>query len=321
MEPNNPYQGPRAPVVAQDDIAEVGRARARPLGHGWLWWKQAWRITVSNWGQWSLAVLVLMAVLMGISLSSLLVPLLGNLVPALLSPVFAAGVFDLAHRRWRGEAFEFGNLFAGFSHSTGQLFLTGVAQMAAQITFFVLIAVLVLLMFGSEIADLVSAGALGEDIVAPPDLANTGMMRVALAGLIILALMLPYAAALWFQLPLVYLGKRKPFAALWESLVAVAINWLPMLWYGVIPLLLVLVLCVVAALYVGFVSLVLGQGVLAAILYGVLVLAGIVAMLFLMALCMVSIYTSFRDVFAMDEPSAKSTAAPAREPDQLSSSS
>ena len=98
MEPNNPYQGPRAPVVAQDDIAEVGRARARPLGHGWLWWKQAWRITVSNWGQWSLAVLVLMAVLMGISLSSLLVPLLGNLVPALLSPVFAAGVFDLAGR-------------------------------------------------------------------------------------------------------------------------------------------------------------------------------------------------------------------------------
>ena len=110
MDPNNPYQGPQAALLEtpRPGEATVGRARRRPVGHGWLWWKRAWSLVATNWVLWCLAVLVFFAVILGISLLSLFVPVLGSFVPTLFSPVLAAGLFHLAWRRWGDDDFEFG---------------------------------------------------------------------------------------------------------------------------------------------------------------------------------------------------------------------
>ena len=85
MDPNNPYQGPQAALLEtpRPGEATVGRARRRPVGHGWLWWKRAWSLVATNWVLWCLAVLVFFAVILGISLLSLFVPVLGSFVPTL----------------------------------------------------------------------------------------------------------------------------------------------------------------------------------------------------------------------------------------------
>ncbi|HBL85983.1 MAG TPA: hypothetical protein DD399_02755, partial [Alcanivorax sp.] len=129
-------------------------------------------------------------------------------------------------------------------------------------------------------------------------------LRMLLAGLLAAALFAPYLAMVWFQAPLVYFGRRNGFKALGESLVAVLRNWAPMLWLSVVTLLVLGVWILIFAAFFMFAEALLAgvSGILAVILLGLLAL---VSGLFLMAVMMVSVYASFRDIFgADDEPEA-----------------
>ena len=307
MDPNNPYQGPQAALLEtpRPGEATVGRARRRPVGHGWLWWKRAWSLVATNWVLWCLAVLVFFAVILGISLLSLFVPVLGSFVPTLFSPVLAAGLFHLAWRRWGDDDFEFGDLFAGFSNRTGALFLAGLMQLLLQIGFTALMAALVWVAFGPDIAAFFSS-AFGSALEPVPEIsAGLDGTKMALTGLLVTALSLPYMALIWFQAPLVYFGGRNGFQALGESLIAVLKNWAPMLWYSVVVLLVMLAVGGALALLFVLASTLLGPGVSGALAMVLLSLLALVLGLFLMAVLTVSVYASFRDIFgADDEPEA-----------------
>ncbi|MBM1143219.1 hypothetical protein GN155_005485 [Alcanivorax sp. ZXX171] len=308
MDPTNPYQGPASdPLPPGPGLEIVGVARRRPAGHGWLWWKRAWRLTAANRVLWTLALLVFMAVLMGVSLVGVFVPVLGNFAPTLLGPVLSAGLMQLAWRRWHDEEFDFGDLFVGFSRRTGPLFLAGLVQVGLQIVFTLLMVVLTLALYGGEIAALFSA-SLGGDPLDPGAMAGIGgmsMVKALLLGLVIVSLSLPYMALIWFQAPLVLFGERNGLVAIKESLVAVLRNWRPMLWYGLIPLLVLGVLAALVAVLLALAGMLFGPDSLAMMLVGLLmVLATLVVILFLMAVSTVSVYASFRDIFGVadDEP-------------------
>jgi hypothetical protein len=300
MDPNNPYQGPQAALLEtpRPGEATVGSARRRPVGHGWLWWKRAWSLVATNWVLWCLAVLVFFAVIFGISLLSLF-------VPTLFSPVLAAGLFHLAWRRWGDDDFEFGDLFAGFSNRTGALFLAGLMQLLLQIGFTALMAALVWVAFGPEIAAFFSS-AFGSALEPMPEIsAGLDGAKIALTALLVTALSLPYMALIWFQAPLVYFGGRNGFQALGESLIAVLKNWAPMLWYSVVVLLVMLAVGGALALLFVLASTLLGPGISGALAMVLLSLLTLVLGLFLMAVLTVSVYASFRDIFgADDEPEA-----------------
>ncbi|MTI50084.1 MAG: hypothetical protein FH757_00495 [Alcanivorax sp.] len=306
MEPNNPYQGPQAALLEtpRPGEATVGRARRRPVGHGWLWWKRAWSLAATNWVLWCLAVLVFFVMLGAISLVGLWVPRLGNYAPALVSPLLGAGLLHLAWRRWGDETFEFGDLFAGFSNRTGALFFAGLMQVLAQVAFTAVMVGVMLVAFGSEVAAAFSTaygGPVQETMNLPAGMSG---LRMLLAGLLAAALFAPYLAMVWFQAPLVYFGRRNGFKALGESLVAVLRNWAPMLWLSVVTLLVLGVWILIFAAFFMFAEALLAgvSGILAVILLGLLAL---VSGLFLMAVMMVSVYASFRDIFgADDEPEA-----------------
>ena len=72
-------------------------------------------------------------------------------------------------------------------------------------------------------------------------------MNIALLSLIVMALMIPVMAAFWFAPALVVMGDYGPGQALKASLVGCLRNILPMLWYSVIMVVL-LVLVVLALL-------------------------------------------------------------------------
>ncbi len=302
MEPNNPYQGPQAELLdtPRPGDATVGTARRRPVGHGLLWWRRAWSLVEANWVLWCLVTLVFFAVLLGISLLSLWVPMLGSFVPTLLVPVLSAGLCHLAWRRWTDDEFEFFDFFAGFSQRTGPLFVTGLIQLLLQVVYTAAMAAMALVLLGSEGAALFG-GAFGTASTATVDADGAGLMLIGLVGA---ALFLPYMALIWFQVPLVYFGDRSAFRALSESFRAVLGNWLPMLWYSVI------VMSVLAfwggIFWVFFVfANTLFSGVPQILANALLGMTVTVSGLFLMAVSMISVYASFRDIFgADDEPEA-----------------
>ena len=311
MDPTNPYEGPASDPLPSVAVPEqtVGLPRRRPASHGWLWWKRAWRLTAANRVLWTLALLVFMAVMMGISLLGLFVPVIGNFAPTLLSPVLSAGMMQLAWRRWHDQEFDFGDLFVGFSQRTGPLFLAGLVQIGLQLLFTILTVLVTLALYGGEIAALFSAGLGGDPLgaEAAAGLSDLSIIKMLLLGLVITALSIPYMALIWFQAPLVLFGGRNGLVAIKESLVAVARNWLPMLWYGLIPLLVVGVLALLVAVFLGLAGMLFGPDSLAMMLLGLLVvLASGVVGLFLVAVATVSVYAAFRDIFGVadDEPGA-----------------
>ncbi|MCU5788659.1 transmembrane protein [Alcanivorax marinus] len=256
-----------------------------------------------------MALLVFMAGIMGISLLGLFVPVLGNFAPTLIGPVLVAGLHQLAWRRWHDEEFDFGQLFVGFSQRTGPLFLTGLTQVGLQVLFTLLMVVAVLLLFGPEIAALFTAGFQGEplDPTSAAAFGQMGMIKVALLTLIMVAISIPYMAMIWFQVPLVFFGDRRPLAALGESLTAVLRNWLPMLWYGLVPMLFLLLLAALLGVLLAGANMLFGADSLAMLLVGLFSgFLSLVFALFLLALTTVSVYASFRDIFGVgdDEPDA-----------------
>lgn len=303
MEPNHPYPGPPGdPALERGVELHVGEARRLPVAHGWYWVRDAWRITSANKGLWALAFFVLMMVLMGIGLVSMLIPLVGNLAVTVVTPVFMVGLFHLAHRRAEGGEFEFGELFIGFSRKTGPLIYAGLSQAVLQIIYMIVIFVLALGLFGSDIAHFfmqgfaADANALNPAMV--PDFGPALVIKGLLFTLVLLLVMVPYLAALWLQIPLVYFGDLSAPRALQESFKTSFSNWLPLLWYGVVLMLLSLGVMLTFGVVIAVIQWVFGSGLISGLLFTLLALAGMVVGLMLLATYFVSVYTAFRDIFA-----------------------
>lgn len=305
MDPNNPYQGPQAALLDTPRPGEstVGRARRRPVGHGLRWWTRAWSLVETNWVLWCLVTLVFFAVLLGISLLSLWVPMLGSFVPTLLVPVLSAGLCHLAWRRWTDDEFQFFDFFAGFSHRTGPLFVIGLIQLLLQVVYSAAMAAMALVLFGAE-GTAFFGGAFGATGAPATTAVDADGAAPLLIGMVGAALFVPYMALIWFQAPLVYFGDRGAFRALGESFTAVLRNWLPMLWYNVIVMMVLTFWGGVFWVFFVFAN-TLFSGVSQILANALLGLAAAVSGLFLMAVSMISVYASFRDIFgADDEPEA-----------------
>ncbi|SOC15936.1 predicted integral membrane protein DUF2189 [Alloalcanivorax xenomutans] len=308
MESNNPYQGPSADVlVTQAGSGTVGQAQKRPVGNGGAWWAQAWQIVRQNKLMWALATFVFLLIFMAIGLITAFIPFIGTFIPTLFAPVFVVGLYFIAHRVREQNTFSFGDLFVGFSNQTGPLFMAGLAQIVAMLVFFVLIGILGALFFGSELMMMFSSFA--DPYAAPMMNPAFGVAKMILFGLVSLLLIIPYMAAIWFQVPLVFFGQRNAFAAMVESFTAVFRNFLAMLWYGIIGFLIFLVLGIAAAIIVGVITGVLGQGVISGILMFVFGVVMLLVMLVLMALYSATIYCSFRDIFELGEAAPRQPAS------------
>lgn len=306
MDSNNPYQGPSGDPTPEPSVEwRAGEARRVPAAHGWYWLRDAWRITRTNKGLWTLAFFVLVMILMGVNLVSILIPFVGHLAVTVVTPVFMVGLFQLAHRRAGGDEFEFGDLFIGFSRKTGPLLYAGLSQAVLQIVYMAVMFVLALSLFGSDIARLFMNGfATGTDAFNPaamPGFSQFLALKGLLFALLVMLVLIPYMAALWLQIPLVYFGDRPAFPALLESLKVSFRNGLPLLWYGVVLTLVSLALVLAFGVVGGTIYGVLGSGLISGFLLVVLGLIGVMAGLGLAATCFVSIYMAFRDMFAQNE--------------------
>lgn len=242
----NPYSAPAAPVAdpvtaAQGNFVPGGRAVG--AGRGWRWIAEGWGLFKAQPWMWILIWIVLVVMLLVLNF----IPILGPIANSLLWPVFSAGLMLACRSLEQGDRLEFGHLFSGFRERLGTLVGVGAVTLG--------ISLLIVLIVGVGIFSQFIPRAPG------PQADMTG----ALAGLIILALMLPLFMAMWFAPALVVLNERGVIEAMKESFRGCLRNIVPFLVYGLagfvlsflasIPLLLgwlVLGPVFVASIYAGY---------------------------------------------------------------------
>lgn len=240
------------------DSESVRSAAARTVapGRGFAWWAEAWRLFTAAAGMWVVLVIVLLIVFVVLGF----VPMVGGLATALLAPVFAGSLMLTARKAAGGASPEVGDLFVAFRDHVNPLLVLGALNAVAALLLGGLAMVLGL---GAVIG--IVAGSANSSPEAVMAALGAGM-----AGLVVLlALGLVLAMALWFAPSLVVLRGTPPVEALAASLRASLKNIAPFTLYG---------LAYIAAAILATIPLGLGWIVLVPVL-------------------ILTAYTSYRDVF------------------------
>lgn len=182
------------------------------------WLREGWELFKRAPGIW-IAILVIYPVIVVVAS---LIPFVGALAVNLFGYVFIFGMLSGARDLAAGEPLMIGHLFAGFgSPRMSGLILLGV--LALIVDFAIGMAV------GLSATDALLGGKAWKQVFASG--ASTMML---------LMLNIPVFAALLFAAPLVGFRGLPPIAAIKLSFAATLANWVPLLLYGVLTLLLVI---------------------------------------------------------------------------------
>jgi len=205
--------------------------RTVDAGRGIEWLKQGWQLFTRNPGVWIAIAVILMVIVIVLSL----IPVVGTLAVNFLLPVFAGGILLGCSSLTKGGDIAIDSLFAGFKQNTGNLIMVGVFYLVG-----VVIITLLVFMIGGGAA--LTGGMIGRG----PGM-GMAMGGFFFAMLVMLALMVPLAMAVWFAPALVVFHNIAPLEAMKASFSVCLKNIVPFLVYGV----LLFVLCVIAMIPFG----------------------------------------------------------------------
>jgi len=255
----NPYEAPKANLNQTSADGEMSGPVSVPFGHGSSWVSDAFNNHFkASPGAWIATFLVFLV----LSIVMQIIPLIGPIAMALLSPVFTAGFMIGSRAQDEGENFSLNHLFSGFKQSTGQLVLVGLLYLVG--TF--VIGILAGALMGGSMA---MTGAMsGNDPAAAQALMqNPNMFLIPM--LVMMVLFIPLLMAYWFAPALVALDGVSALAAMKLSFSGCMKNMLPLTLYGIV----MMVLAALAVIPLGL---------------GLLVLFPVM---------MASMYTAYRDIF------------------------
>lgn len=187
-------------------------------------------------GPWIGMIVVYTLILIGVSL----VPLLG-LLGNVLSPILGAGLMLACEAQARGETPRVGTLFDGFKRNAGSLAMIGVL---------ILVAVMIIaLVFGVGAIGLLAGVAAtgGESTMTPVAIALAGAFGVAFVVAFVV-LIFPLSMAVIWAPALVAIHDMAPFPALKMGFTAGLRNWLPLIVFGLLSMLLMIVVAMTLGL-------------------------------------------------------------------------
>ncbi|MDZ7754351.1 MAG: BPSS1780 family membrane protein [Gammaproteobacteria bacterium] len=262
MADDNLYAPPTADLnrPADDEDFAITGPHVRSAGDGARWLTQAFAFFRDGWLQWLAATVILLVIYVVVQL----IPFIGAIAMMFLGPVFSGGLMIGARAQEQGEDFQVGHLFAGFSTNSGGLLTLGALYLALQIVAWAVGLGIMFLFMGS-------AGMFGAMVSGDPGAAAAVSPLAATLGvLVIMAVLIPTAAAIWLAPPLVALHGMPALQAMKMSLVGCLKNILAFLIYGLLGL----VLAVLATL---------------PLMLGWLILVPVI---------IISVYTAYRDIFS-----------------------
>lgn len=230
MDPSNPLPAPPAvPNLPPLPTALLAQPRGMPLGAGVQWISTGWEMFKAAPGPWVGILLVYIIVTGVVSLLPFL-----SIINVVLYPILTAGLVAACEAQRTGSSPMVEHLMVGFRKDAANLALVGV---------FYLIGVLlvVVLVGGGGLAAMlpfIAAASLGgEQFTMTP--AMIGIIAVCVAALCVLAMPLAFTMA-WAP-ALVSVHQMAPFEAVKRSLGAAVRNWLPLLIFAFIAVLLMVV--------------------------------------------------------------------------------
>jgi uncharacterized membrane protein len=214
-------QSPDETIVLSGTFASGGRRV--PTGNGWNWIANAWRLFRAEAGLWIGMTLALFAIFGALFALYFWLPAVSFVTMTLLWPVFTAGVVVVSRAIDQGGQARFKQLFAGFRHRLGALLVVGGIYLVAN----AVIAGGIFYFMGIDLSMV--------RFDAPPEQLTLLAAKITIAGLIVIALMLPFVMAIWFAPALVaFHAELGPVAAMLRSFLGCLKNVLPFLLYGVI---------------------------------------------------------------------------------------
>ena len=224
----DPYAAPKTHVADVPEIRPDGKfdptGFRRPAGHGWDWIKSARQLTKQQTWTW-MGIFIVFAII-GVGLGA--IPRLGTLAVYFVMPLLFGGVMIGCHAVFKGQPVSFAHLFAGFGSHAGKLIGIGLATLLVYVVVFLIVGAI----FGSEIA-LALSGFEQPDRTDPEF-----VIKLAIAGLVMMALTMPVYMALWFSYALVVINDFGVLQALKTSFSGCIKNIVPFLIYGVMTFLL-----------------------------------------------------------------------------------
>ena len=224
--------------------------RTMPLSRGWGLFGRGWNSFKADWVTWVLSFVIFFV----ISIVLNLVPLIGGLVMAVITPALVAGFMKIARDLEAGETVGVGHLFQPIQDHDRRvpLLLLGLVALLAAV-----VMTIVLALFIGGAAQMAGDGGMGQTMAFP--LAGVGFF-----GLIVLVLLyLLTFAVLAFSIPLVYFRGLAIGDAIGASVNGTLLNIGPLVIFSLIYF--VLAFFAMIPLALGF--LILGPVVLAAV-YG-----------------------------------------------------
>ena len=195
--------------------------------HGWRWIAEGMLLFRKNPPQW----LLLIAVLFVGSRVLFLIPLIG-VIAVLVAPNFLAGLAHGAQALEQGKPLRLGYLASGFLKNATQLITIGAVSLVGQ--FLMLMAML--LVGGDGISTVSKTMAAGAATPETMEAIRTAAPRMMMAMIVGIGVSLPLIMAVWFAPLLVFFDDVKPLPALVLSLWACLKNILPLLIYGMVVL-------------------------------------------------------------------------------------
>jgi len=276
-------------LTQAENIMEPSRVKAL---NGWRWIVQSYRLFQKNPLIWSSLVFIFWMLL---ALSNL-IPVVGSMLMTVLTPVFLAGLMLSCQALEHDQELELANIFAGFKHNVGHLVTLG----GINLTLTVLIIGVSSFFDGGVFLKMVFFGEM------PPgatEEAASFMLdpRTELAMLFSAALSLPLMMAYWFSPALIVFNGMPAPQAMKLSLTASLRNVLPFLVYSLALTAVMLGGMMVLGMIMGLLGGVFGkENILLAVLLAVVLLP---LLLTFVTIMIGTIYTSYRDIFSIQESS------------------
>jgi uncharacterized membrane protein len=187
-------------------------ARRLPARQGWEWIKQGYALFMQAPILWVVLLIVCFLAAIGLSL----IPIIGEPLVTLLTPMVVVGLMAGCRELKRGEPLELAHLFSGFQHHTSQLITLGGITLVGQY----LIFGLMILVGGAELVAILMSGQPPED---PEIIAQTiaGAGFSVLLGLVLFSVLM---MAMQFAPMLVYFNNLSPITAMQSGLHAFTRN-------------------------------------------------------------------------------------------------
>jgi uncharacterized membrane protein len=199
-------------------------ARKVEAGEGWNWVVNGWKLFVKN----PVMLIAFCVVILLITIVLAFIPFIGALALMLITPALTGGVLYAIKQLDDGGQMEFGHLFQAFQdkEKTGPMLTLGALLLAAGFVIGIVMAVIV----GGSMAAIM-AGSGGD----PGAINATGAGIAGMVGVIvILVLEVLLLMGFIYATPLVMLGGEDPIPAVKSSFFACLSNWLPLLIFGII---------------------------------------------------------------------------------------